>query len=92
MQFFRMKRSRLSSVSSKRRIQLAAYTTLRKEWLTAKPMCEVCKGKKATDIHHKNGRFGARLIDTTYFLAVCRTCHETIHKHPAAARENGWLI
>jgi len=45
----------------------------------------------ATEVHHANGRRGKRLIDTDYFVAVCRTCHRWIHDNPKEAKQNGWF-
>lgn len=45
-----------------------------------------------TEVHHMRGR-GRYLLDQTTWLPVCFTCHhEKIHKHPAWARENGFLF
>lgn len=40
-----------------------------------------CDGM-ATDIHHKSGRIGELLLDTTKWIAVCRSCHTYIESHP----------
>ena len=47
---------------------------------------------RSTEIHHKAGRTGWRLNDTSQWLAVCREAHEWIHDHPAEARKRGYLI
>lgn len=53
---------------------------------------DAMRAPRATDIHHKNKRHGARLNDETHWLAVCREEHEWIHRNPSEARERGWLI
>lgn len=86
-----MKRSRLRRTSKRRAAQLARYMELRKLYLSLHPKCQVCNGT-ACDIHHKAGRHNERLNDMSRFLAVCRSCHDMIHRHPAQARERGWLL
>lgn len=46
---------------------------------------------RSTEIHHMNRRFGARLNDETYWLAVCAESHRKIHAEPKWAREQGYL-
>lgn len=87
-----MKRSPLKPVSDKRQAQLREYTKLRRNFLKACPVCEVCQKGKSWDIHHKAGRIGKRLLDQFYWLAVCRTCHDLIHSNPAWAREQGFIV
>ena len=87
-----MKRTPLRRVSIKRQKELREYAKIRKEYLAAHPTCEVCGQRKATDIHHRNHRFGSRLNDVEYFLATCRVCHNDIHQRPSAARDRGLLI
>lgn len=45
----------------------------------------------ATEIHHIARRRGARLNDTSKFLAVCRANHERIEQNPSWARREGFL-
>ncbi|GAA3009264.1 HNH endonuclease [Microbacterium aurantiacum] len=54
-------------------------------------MCERCCARRATDVHHRQlRRHGdhqpANLVD------LCRECHEWAHKHPAEARESGFIV
>ena len=46
---------------------------------------------KATEIHHKNKRFGSRLNDTSEWLAVSRSAHLRIEADKTWAREMGFL-
>lgn len=89
-----MKRSPLRKVSSKRAKELKVYSELRKLFLPVRQYCEIfvdgCT-RKATDIHHINGRNGKRLNDTSWWLPSCRNCHRFLHDHPKYARENGFL-
>lgn len=81
----------MRKVSNKRSKQLAEYKIIRDKFMIDNPLCERCH-RQATENHHKNGRNGERLLDTNYFMAVCRQCHQWIHAHPKEAREVGWLI
>ena len=77
-----MKRGgRLRPVSKKRAKQNKAYSEFRKDHLSKNPFCEIC-GERATQIHHKRGRFQERLNDTEFFMAVCMACHNWIHRNP----------
>lgn len=70
-----------------------------------KHCCEACGkhfGIENLDLHHKAGRKGSslnedgimerNLTNKATFMAVCRTCHDWIHKNPIESREKGWLI
>ena len=45
----------------------------------------------ATQVHHKNKRRGADLLDENHWLAVSRDAHERIENHKAWARARGYL-
>lgn len=81
----------IKKVSDKRKTQDKTYQLVRKAYLLKNPNCEVC-GVDASEIHHKNGRTNERLIDSDYFLSVCRPCHNEIHANPEHARREGYLI
>lgn len=87
-----MKRSRLSPISAKRKERMKAYKLLREAFLEVNPVCQVCGEAKATDIHHRRGRFGSRLNDTDNWLALCRFCHRLVHDNPKWAYEQGHLL
>lgn len=78
-----------NKVSEKRMKQLNEYTEVREMFLNMEPnhFCQVdgCRNQ-ATEIHHAKGKEGVLLLDTVYFLAVCRTCHERI------TRDSNWAI
>jgi 5-methylcytosine-specific restriction endonuclease McrA len=82
---------RLRPVSKKRAKQNREYSKCRQEYFNTHPRCEIC-GYKATQIHHKRGRFQERLTDMENFMALCMSCHDWIHKNPAIAYEKGYLI
>lgn len=83
----------ISRVSSKKDKGDYLYSIARISYLNAHPMCEAkvpgCT-LKATDIHHKRGRIGSFYLDTTNFLAVCRSCHNTIELNVDMAKEEGF--
>jgi hypothetical protein len=47
---------------------------------------------RSTDVHHKNKRFGSRLNDERFWMAVSREGHEWIERHKNLAREKGYLL
>jgi hypothetical protein len=71
---------------------MSAYKKLRIKFLTDR-MCEAkiynCT-LKATDVHHKKGRIGDNMLDTTHWLAVCRSCHNWIENNPEESKELGF--
>lgn len=78
--------------SKKRTQQTKEYNKKRAEYLHNTPLCERCGPQFATEVHHKAGRNGERLIDSRYFMAVCRSCHEYIHNNPNESYKKGWLL
>ena len=85
------RRTRLRPISAKRTHWGRIYATKRSRFLGAHPVCQRCDDRRATDIHHNAGRIGEKLNDTADWMAVCRCCHETIHREPSLARVKGWL-
>ena len=81
----------MKRVSTKRAAQLREYKRIRIEFLEANPDCQICGGV-ATEIHHTNKRNGERLIDTKYFMALDRKCHNMVHHYPEESKKRGWLI
>lgn len=82
---------RLRPVSLKRAKQNKVYFIYRNLYLNNHPDCEIC-GRKATQIHHKRGRFQERLVDMEYFMSVCYNCHEWIHRNPIEAYSKGYML
>lgn len=90
----------MKSISQKRRQQISEYALLRDKflWVVSKvypggfqpSKCQRC-GNPATDVHHTRGRAGRLLLDTQYWVAVCRQCHEWIGSNPNEARKAGLL-
>ncbi len=48
-----------------------------------------CTKEPVDEIHHMKGREGNLLLDTRFFKAACRHCHDIINVHSKAAIENG---
>ena len=46
----------------------------------------------ATEIHHRNKRRGADLIDPQHWLAVSAAAHRRIEDHKTWARAQGYLL
>jgi len=87
----RVKRTRLRPVSKKRAKQLRVYSKIRKVFLDSK-MCDACKVRPATEVHHRRGRIGSALLDESYFMAICRGCHSAIHNNPSWAHAKDYLV
>ncbi len=45
----------------------------------------------STEVHHREGRIGEKLLDESTWMAVCNDVHMWIHANPSAARAKGWL-
>lgn len=80
----------VNKVSEKRAGQNAQYMKLRNEYLALYPMCEVedCD-QRSQDVHHQRGKEGERLLDTNFFMAVCRNHHIYYTEHSKEAIEKG---
>lgn len=78
-------------VSTRRQME-REYTRRRRAFLQQYSTCAVCRTARATQVHHRAGRQGKRLIDTNLFLPVCHACHVWIHANPEASYERGWLV
>jgi hypothetical protein len=82
----------LRGASKKRQREYNQYAKEKKAYLALHPICERCKTKKATDLHHKAGRVGQWLCRYEYFAALCRLCHDWLHANGRDARKAGWII
>lgn len=86
----RSARKKIAWQSDSFKERMKKYKDLRKVYLAEHPVCEVCKVRKAKEIHHKRGRNGENLYKD--FLAVDRECHRRIEENPEWARENGFML
>ena len=98
-------KKRIAHRSKRRELQEREYRKIKPWWLALHPKCEIgpvfkaagiavkCRGR-ATHIHHRLGRIGKLLTDTTHFIASCSgECHpQAVHEtHKAEARQLGLL-
>lgn len=86
------KRTPIKKVSDKRQDQVTLYFLMRHKLIQGK-LCQVknCRSK-ATDVHHQRGRDGYLLLDTRYWMFVCRPHHRYITDHPAESIAEGYSI
>lgn len=71
----------------KRARQEREYRKLRDEWMSEHQLCEWPEGcnAAATDCHHRAGREGWRLLDSSRWSALCRPHHMRATTEPAEA-------
>lgn len=81
----------LSPISRRRRVVSKEYTKLRRTFLESRPVCECCGTQSAQDVHHRAGRLGGNMLKVSTWMAVCRYCHDTIHRFPKWAKARGFL-
>ena len=82
---------KIKRVSKKRASQERAYKPVRKKFLSDNPICQVdgCNSP-STDLHHKAGRSGAKLLEVDDFMAVCRKHHNEFEEKDKEARAAGY--
>jgi hypothetical protein len=88
-----IRRTPLRRISKKRQHELTLYRRLKRQHISAHPVCEVAGcSRPSVDIHHRLplGR-GGRLNDASIFMGVCRACHNKIHLDPKWAEEHNYL-
>ena len=88
-----IKRSPLRRVSVKQAGKNREYDKARAKCLRdADGKCEVgwenCTGV-ATQCHHRKLRSAGGTNET--LVAICRSCHDLLHKNPAEAVRRGWM-
>lgn len=86
-------KTEVNKVSEKKKELDKQYRKLRAKFLKENPKCLpqlVGCTKRATDVHHMAGRIGDEYLNVKNFLPVCRKCHDTLEKSPAAARRDGF--
>lgn len=68
------------------------YYPIRNKFIKERSLCMIkvdgCT-KKATDVHHPEGKIGELYFDDSKFIAACRNCHRWAEEHPTAAKELG---
>lgn len=80
--------------SDKRAQQMSLYRPLARAFLETHPRCQFPLGCTApsTEVHHRRGREGARLLDERFWAASCRACNEYAEEHTGDALACGWLL
>jgi hypothetical protein len=49
-------------------------------------------GQPATELHHRRGRRGARLLDQAWWAASCATHNDFAETHTGESLDIGWLV
>lgn len=89
------KHNPIPKISDKQAAANKEYLKLRKKFLSEpeNKFCQAkvkCGGKKrATDVHHLEGRSGKKMLDPKTWMAVCRDCHRHIHDNDGESLEKG---
>ena len=89
-------RTPIPRVSKKRQKETVEYLKIRTEYLNEHKLCEAklpgCSGF-STEIHHIKGgeERSTTYLDTTTYMAICRSCHSYVHLNPKISRELGYL-
>lgn len=84
----------MRAVSKKRAQQLREYSKLRVPFLAAHPSCEspLDCGQPSTEIQHRRGRRGLRLLDVEWWSASCSPCNQLAETDTGWALATGWLV
>lgn len=87
-------RTRIRPRSAKRAAQMRRYRPLAAAYLEGHPICEFPLGcdAAATEVHHKRGREGDRLLDVDWFAAACRVHNDYAETRTGHALAIGWLV
>lgn len=90
-------RTPINKVSDKRGKELNQYATLKAKFILNKWCAYHGKPCLPVDIHHQMGRVGFAddkeiplLLDTRYWIPVCRIAHNWITEHSKEAIEQGY--
>lgn len=80
--------------SPKRAAQMREYRKLVGPFLEANPWCQFPLGcsEPATQVHHRRGRRGLRLLDQAWWAASCATHNDYAETHTGHALALGWLV
>ncbi len=81
----REKKKAIKARSKKMTQAMIIYNRERVEFLKLNPLCPIT-GQRTTEIHHRAGRVGDKLLDKGYWLAVSRQGHIWIEMNPAEAK------
>jgi len=81
-------------VSLQRAREMRLYKRLRVKFLEGHPWCEFPGGcnRPTAVVHHRRGRFGARLNDVSWWAASCIPHNDFAETNTAEALRIGWLV
>lgn len=84
----------MRAVSKKRQRELRVYKSCRLAYLEQHPRCEFPLGcdEPSTEIQHRRGRRGLRLLDVTWWAASCHGHNQWAEEHTGEAIDCGWLV
>lgn len=84
----------MKSRTPKRARQEREYSKLRAVFLAANPWCQFPTGcgQPATEVQHRRGRRGLRLLDVDWWAASCHSHNMWAEDHTGEALEIGWLV
>ena len=87
-------RKRLRAINPRKAPINALYAKLKRSWAKDHSICEYegCGAKAMPQPHHKKGRLGKLLTDTTLWMALCWYHHRFTHDNPEMHYEKGYLI
>lgn len=82
--------ARIKPVAPKRAAELAEYSKLKAQYIAIHQICEVVGcNRQAVDIHHQKGRENDLLLDTNFWMAICREHHIYYTENSKEAIEQG---
>jgi hypothetical protein len=80
----------VKKITQKRAGQMVEYMKLKREYLALYPVCEVPECNiKAVDIHHQKGRENDMLLNSDFYMAVCRKHHVYYTENSREAIDQG---
>lgn len=84
----------MRAVSKQRARQLREYRPARDAFLAEHPVCQFPPGcdRATTELHHRRGRRGLRLLDQTWWAASCAFHNDYAETHTGESLAVGWLI
>lgn len=84
----------MRSVSKKRAVALRVYRRRRDLFLAEHTACEFPAGcdSPSAVVHHRRGRFGARLLDERFWAGSCDFHNDYAETHTGESIALGWLV
>jgi len=86
------KRARIKPRSTKRALQEKVYNDLVRVWKVGKKCAIRGCSDDCHDAHHMAGKEGELLLNSKYWLPICRTHHTFITTNSRWAIENGYSL